>query len=102
MQLSNVALWQAVGNAAAYSPRTVVLGGGGYNPWTTVRCWSGLWGYLNNRTMPDGLQPEVRAILERFECDLVDDDERKDEWFDRLDDVETAARWIEETKNAIA
>ena len=100
MQLSNVALWNAVGNTAAHSPRTVVLGGGGYNPWTTVRCWSGLWGYLNNRNMPVGLPPRVRSILARFECDLVDDDERKEEWIDRLDDTPTVGQLVRRTSNA--
>lgn len=86
MQLSNTSLWEAVKSATLTAPRAVVLGGGGYNPWTTVRCWSGLWGALNDYPMPQVLPESVKSILARFECDLVDEDERKPEWFDRLND----------------
>jgi acetoin utilization protein AcuC len=32
-----VALWSLVGRLANMAPATVVLGGGGYNPWTVAR-----------------------------------------------------------------
>jgi acetoin utilization protein AcuC len=41
MALSNGALWDAVEAAAALAPAAVVLGGGGYKPWTLTRYWSG-------------------------------------------------------------
>ena len=47
MSLSNRALWAAVTVLTAEAPGSVVLGGGGYNPWTVARCWAGLWGVLN-------------------------------------------------------
>src|SRR5690606_2506657 len=37
MRLSNGALWSACRALIAMAPRAVVLGGGGYNPWTTAR-----------------------------------------------------------------
>ena len=52
LSLSNSGLWQAVEKLVACCKRSVVLGGGGYNPWTVVRCWSGLWGRLSGRPMP--------------------------------------------------
>jgi acetoin utilization protein AcuC len=36
LSLSNTGLWQAVEKLLNLTPRTVVLGGGGYNPWTVV------------------------------------------------------------------
>ena len=57
LELSNVALWQAVESLVQLTQRSVVLGGGGYNPWTVVRCWSGLWGRLSGREIPAGLPP---------------------------------------------
>ena len=52
MALSNVALWSAAKRIAALAPAAVVLGGGGYNPWTVTRYWTGLWGTLSGRTVP--------------------------------------------------
>ena len=46
MKLSNVALWNTVEKFVALHQPTVVLGGGGYNPWTVARYWAGLWGRL--------------------------------------------------------
>ena len=46
MTLSNVALWAVVARLANLAPAAVVLGGGGYNPWTVARYRAGLWGRL--------------------------------------------------------
>jgi acetoin utilization protein AcuC len=40
MMLSNGALWRAVDQLLALGLPTVILGGGGYNPWTRRRCRS--------------------------------------------------------------
>ena len=45
--LSNVALCDAVMAMVDAAPRAVILGGGGYNPWTLARAWTGLWGRLS-------------------------------------------------------
>jgi acetoin utilization protein AcuC len=86
MALSNVALWSAVERLAATAPAAVVLGGGGYNPWTTVRYWTGLWGCLSKRRFPDALPVETRAILESLSCDLVDDEDIQPAWMSTLAD----------------
>ncbi|MCY4395469.1 MAG: acetoin utilization protein AcuC [Rhodospirillaceae bacterium] len=94
MALSNRALWAAVAALTAEAPGSVVLGGGGYNPWTVARCWAGLWGVLSGFAMPEVLPPAVVQRLERLECDLVDEDERDPRWLTTLADVpqEGAAR----------
>ena len=56
MALSNVALWSAVERIAAAAPAAVVLGGGGYNPWTTVRSWTG-WLAMPMRCWAGGKTP---------------------------------------------
>jgi acetoin utilization protein AcuC len=86
MQLSNVALWSAVERLVAMAPAAVVLGGGGYNPWTVARYWTGLWGRLSGRSLPDSLPAGARAILAALECDLVDDEDRREEWLTTLAD----------------
>jgi acetoin utilization protein AcuC len=86
MALSNVALWQAVEALVDACPRTVVLGGGGYNPWTVVRCWTGLWGRLAGHTMPDRLPPTAQELLAGFECDLVDEEDMDPAWLTTIED----------------
>ena len=43
LALSNLAYWRAVRDLSQSAPRLLVLGGGGYNPWSVARCWSGIW-----------------------------------------------------------
>ena len=63
LSLSNRALWRAVALAGDLAPRLLVLGGGGYNPWSVVRCWAGIWGVLDGREVPDRLPAEAEAVL---------------------------------------
>ncbi|WFE76085.1 acetoin utilization protein AcuC [Roseinatronobacter sp. S2] len=48
------------------SPRLIVLGGGGYNPWSVARCWTRVWGALNGHMaegpLPDAAQGVLRAL----------------------------------------
>ena len=86
LELSNVALWRAVETLVELTQRSVVLGGGGYNPWTVVRCWSGLWGRLSGREIPAVLPPNAQALLAGFECDLIDEEDVPESWHTRLAD----------------
>jgi acetoin utilization protein AcuC len=86
MELSNTALWRAVEMATAMAPAAVVLGGGGYNPWTVARCWTGLWGHLNGRPTGAELPAEARELLGGLDSDLVDEEDRHEEWFTVLAD----------------
>ncbi|PKQ11381.1 MAG: acetoin utilization protein AcuC [Alphaproteobacteria bacterium HGW-Alphaproteobacteria-1] len=61
--LSNNAHWQTVALLRPLSPRFLVLGGGGYNPWTVGRLWAGVWATLNGHEIPDRLPERARAIL---------------------------------------
>jgi acetoin utilization protein AcuC len=86
MALSNVALWAVVEQLARLAPATVVLGGGGYNPWTVARYWAGLWATLSGRTIPAGLPPVARSILAPLCCDLIDEEDIRPAWLTRLAD----------------
>jgi acetoin utilization protein AcuC len=108
MALSNVALWCAVDRIAAAAPAAVVLGGGGYNPWTTVRYWTGLWGTLSRRFIPQELPPGACAILGSLSCDLVEDEDREPAWLTTLVDrpnngeVRPVIRALVEKSHALA
>jgi acetoin utilization protein AcuC len=86
MALTNVALWSAVERVVEIAPAAVVLGGGGYNPWTVARYWTGLWGRLSGRRIPTALPAEARAILAWLRSDLVDDEDVRGEWLTTLAD----------------
>jgi len=90
LELSNTGLWNAVCSVVDECEHAVVLGGGGYNPWTTVRCWSGLWGRLSGQAMPAALPPEAGALLRGFSCDLLDEDEVDEAWVTTLADEPNA------------
>jgi len=85
--LSNGALWSAVEALVALTPVAVVLGGGGYNPWTLARCWTGLWARLSGRGIPLSLPPAARRILEGLSCDLIEEDMRDPAWLTTLADT---------------
>ena len=91
MALTNGALWRAAESVVAAAPVAVVLGGGGYNPWTLARYWTGLWGRLSGRAIPESLPAGARAVLSRLECDLVDGEDVRPEWLEALADAPSAA-----------
>lgn len=87
LAISNGALWQAVESLVACAPSAVVLGGGGYNPWTLARAWAGMWGRLSGQPIPDRLPLSAQACLCGLTCDLVDDDEMQPDWLKTLADA---------------
>ena len=86
LELSNGALWEAVQALAALAPAVLVLGGGGYNPWTVARCWTGLWGKLSGRHIPRQLPVGARRILQGLCCDLIDEEAIDPLWMCTLAD----------------
>ena len=102
MELSNGALWLAVDRIRALSPTTVVLGGGGYNPWTVARCWTGLWGRLAGHEIPEVLPAEAQELLQGLSCDLVDEDDVLPEWQTTLCDAPREGMIREEVRAVAA
>ena len=86
LSLSNVALWRAVEWLVRECPRAAVLGGGGYNPWTVIRYWSGLWGRLSARELPATLPVAAQNLLRGLDCDLIDPEEVRGAWITTLAD----------------
>ncbi len=63
LSLSNNAHWAVVAALKALAPRLLVLGGGGYNPWSVGRLWTGNWAVLNGHEIPERLPAEAEAVL---------------------------------------
>ncbi len=63
LALSNLAYLEAVRALLPLAPRVLVLGGGGYNPWSVGRLWTAIWGLLSGRELPDRLPDVAQEVL---------------------------------------
>ncbi|MQP65234.1 acetoin utilization protein AcuC [Niveispirillum sp. SYP-B3756] len=88
LSLSNRALWHAVSELLGLAPRTLVVGGGGYNPWSVGRAWAGIWAVLCGID-PAGtpLTPEAVSVLRGLTWDRREGRNPPTHWFDRLHDA---------------
>ena len=66
LSLSNTAHAEVVRAMMPLTDRLMVLGGGGYNPWSVGRCWTRIWGVLNGYDAPERLNEESEAILRKL------------------------------------
>lgn len=64
LSLSNNAHRAVLAAVRGLAPRLLVLGGGGYNPWTVARTWSAIWADLAGFAVPGVLPPDAAAILQ--------------------------------------
>ncbi|HQT76834.1 MAG TPA: acetoin utilization protein AcuC, partial [Rhodopila sp.] len=87
LSLSNNAHRAVVRAIRDIAPRLVVLGGGGYNPWTVGRCWALIWGTLNDFPIPDRLPPEAEAGLRALRYDRAAGRNPPEHWFTTLLDA---------------
>jgi acetoin utilization protein AcuC len=86
--LSNNAHWAVLEALMGLAPRLLVLGGGGYNPWTVGRLWTGVWATLNGHAMPDRLPPEAEAVLRALRWENTRRGRNPpDHWFTSLRDA---------------
>ena len=81
LELSNLALWNAVGRIVKLAPRVLVVGGGGYNPWATARAWSGVWATLNDINPNVDLPLEGVNILKSLTWDHSKGRNPPEHWF---------------------
>lgn len=86
LELSNTALWRAVGRTAALADRVLVTGGGGYNPWSVARCWTGVWATLNGFAIPERLPSPAEAVLRGLSWSRAAGRNPPEHWFTTLAD----------------
>jgi acetoin utilization protein AcuC len=63
LSLSNNAHVAVVRALRDLSPRFMVLGGGGYNPWSVGRCWTRVWAELAGLDVPERLPQPAETVL---------------------------------------
>lgn len=102
LSLSNNAHIAVVQAVMKLAPRLIVLGGGGYNPWTVGRCWAALWGTLNGWPIPDHLPPEAEAGLRALRYDRAAGRNPPAHWFTTLRDRPREGAVREEIKRLVA
>ncbi|WP_025055366.1 acetoin utilization protein AcuC [Sulfitobacter noctilucicola] len=69
MKLSNNAHIAVLKGLLGIAPRLLVLGGGGYNPWSVGRLWTQIWGLLNGLDAPDILPDAAELVLRALRFD---------------------------------
>ncbi len=63
LSLSNNAHRSVLAAIRPLALRLLVLGGGGYNPWSVGRLWTALWADLGGYAVPDDLPDAARSVL---------------------------------------
>jgi acetoin utilization protein AcuC len=87
LSLSNNAHAEVIAAVMHAAPRFVLLGGGGYNPWSVARCWARGWGVLNGLAPPERLPPAAEAILRQLTLNRAAGRNPPEHWFTTLADV---------------
>ncbi|MCG5241160.1 acetoin utilization protein AcuC [Azospirillum doebereinerae] len=86
LELSNRALWDAVAALLPLAPKTLVVGGGGYNPWSVGRCWAGVWATLNGIDPAVAPTPAAEAVLRGLSWTRAAGRNPPEHWFTTLAD----------------
>ncbi|MEX3014487.1 acetoin utilization protein AcuC [Gymnodinialimonas hymeniacidonis] len=88
LTLSNNAHWAVLqGLMALGAERLLVLGGGGYNPWSVGRLWTGIWATLNGHDIPERITPDAESVLRTLRWDKAQAGRNPPEhWFTTLQD----------------
>lgn len=102
LALSNGAHWSVVSALAGAAPRFVLLGGGGYNPWSVARCWAGAWATLNGWEIPDRLPEPAERVLRSLSLDRAAGRNPPEHWFTTLRDAPREGRVREEVRAVVA
>lgn len=102
LSLSNNAHWDVLRALMGMAPRLLVLGGGGYNPWSVGRLWAGVWAILNGHQIPNSLPPKAESVLRalRFEGNRRGKNP-PDHWFTTLRDTPREGPVRDEIKDTL-
>lgn len=86
LSLTNAAYRATLAAVMPLAPRLILLGGGGYNPWSVGRCWAGLWATLNGLAIPQTLPPAAEAVLRAQSLNRAAGRNPPGHWFTTLAD----------------
>jgi acetoin utilization protein AcuC len=87
LSVSNNVYWEAIAAVRRLAPRLVVVGGGGYNPYSVGRCWAGIWAALSGAAVPDRLPPAAETVLRALAYNRAAGRNPPEHWFTTLRDA---------------
>ncbi|WP_416897596.1 MAG: acetoin utilization protein AcuC [Minwuia sp.] len=91
LSLSNRGLWRAVRQIDRIAGKMIVLGGGGYNPWSVARCWTGIWGVIAGFARPNRLPEGAESVLRALTWKRAAGRNPPEHWFTTLADREAGS-----------
>lgn len=102
MALSNNAQLGVLRGLMGVAPRLLVLGGGGYNPWSVGRLWTQVWGVLNGNDTPEHLPAAAEQVMRalRFEGNRRGKNP-PEHWFTTLKDAPREGPVRDEVREAV-
>lgn len=86
LDLSNNAYWEAVRSLLPLAPRAILVGGGGYNPWSVGRCWAGIWATLVGADPTAAPNAATEAVLRGLTWNRREGRDPPERWFTTLAD----------------
>jgi acetoin utilization protein AcuC len=86
LTLTNASHRAVVAAIRPLAPRLILLGGGGYNPWSVARCWAGVWATLNGLPIPPRLPPAAEAVLRGLTWSRAAGRNPPEHWFTTIAD----------------
>ena len=66
LEMTNNCLWKVISKLALLAPKLLLTSGGGYNPWSVSRLWTGFWAILNDIEPPSLYTDESRRLIENL------------------------------------
>jgi len=102
LSLSNLALWRVLRDLRGLAPKLLLLGGGGYNPWSVARCWAGFWAILQGIEVPESLDPSAEKVLRDLKWRHSRGRNPPEHWYRTLRDSPRLGPIREEVKLAAA
>ena len=66
LEMTNNCLWKVLSKLALLAPKLLLTSGGGYNPWSVSRLWTGFWAILNDIELPSLYTDEGRRLIENL------------------------------------
>lgn len=69
ISLTNNAYWKAIKDILSLCDKSIILGGGGYNPYLTAKAWAGNWALLNNKIewLDQDMNSECQDLLKSLQ-----------------------------------
>jgi acetoin utilization protein AcuC len=87
LALSNNAHHDVAAALLPLAPGLVVVGGGGYNPYTVGRCWACIWAALNALPIPARTTAQAEAVLRGLTYNRAAGRNPPEHWFTTLRDA---------------